>query len=376
MGTSVKVLHLIDSAGVYGAEAVVLALLENLGAHSIQGMLGCFGTPQGGPGELEAEARRRGLEVVALPIERGIDRRGMARVIEFARQNSVDILHAHGYKPDILLALTRSAGFRSLATAHGWSARPGDLRGAVYRALDSLALRAMDRVVAVSQYVRSDLIRRGVSAGKIITIHNGIVIDEMPTDHVDARARFGVPKEAFVIGAVGRLEEVKGYRYLIEGVASVGSALGDWRLLIAGEGQLRGELESLAASHGLADRIKLIGFQAPISRFLSMIDVFAMPSLSEGLPIALLEAMSQQRPVVCSRVGGMREVVQDRESGLLVSSGDPAAIAEALELIHRDRNLRSKLAANAKALVIERFSARSMALRYAQTYRDLVSGQQ
>lgn len=366
------VLHLIDSAGLYGAEQVVLMLLDELKESSVRCTLGCIREKSTEVPRIAEEAQRRAISVELFTMSRGFNLKGMARILRYTERNDVHIIHSHGYKPNILLSILPHKGVSVVSTVHGWSTQTGDTKGRIYQFIDSLALKKMDKVIAVSQSVFEDLLRRGVSRNKITTIYNGITFNDSENQHAGTtvRTEHGVSENTFVIGAVGRLAPIKGYEYLIEAMASAAKNIPDWKLFIAGEGPLKDDLVRKIAECGLTSHITLVGYQSPVSRFLSMLDVFVMPSLSEGLPIALLEAMSCGKPVLASSVGGIKEVVTNGENGVLLPAGDSEKLAQAIVAMYRNRELRDNFSRRGKALVVERFTAATMARQYLSVYQD------
>jgi glycosyltransferase involved in cell wall biosynthesis len=366
-----KVLHLIDSGGLYGAEKVLLALLEELKHSPFSCILGCIQESPDAPPEIAVRARQAGIPTVPFPMKRGFNLRGIRKITAFVRENGVNIVHNHGYKPNLFMAAVPRE-FKTLSTAH-LRARHTALKGRLYEWLDARALRRMDRVAAVSGAVAEDLARAGVPRDKIKLVRNGIpAILPSARNPSGIRERFGIPAGGFVIGAVGRLAKQKGHEYLLKAMASLPPGIRESHLVIAGEGPLRDSLERQIEELGLRRRVRLAGYIREMDEFLSMIDLYVLPSLFEGLPMSLLEAMQAGKPVVAAAVDGVPEVIASGEEGLLVPPGDIPSLAEAIGSLIRDSRKRERMALAGKKAVADRFSSRGMAEQYAVLYRELM----
>jgi glycosyltransferase involved in cell wall biosynthesis len=196
-----------------------------------------------------------------------------------------------------------------------------------------------------------------VDAGRIHVIPNAI--GEVATAHSAERrsairARFGIGDRDFVFGYVGRLSEEKGPAHLVRAAAEVGRSRA-LRLLVLGDGPLRAGLEAAAARAGLAGRAVFAGFQRDPAEWYPAMDAFVLPSITEGTPVALLEAMAHGIPVIASGVGGVPAVVSHDRSALLVPPGDPAALAGAMEALASSPELARTLAGAARQIVEQRY---------------------
>lgn len=371
---STKVLHLIDSGGMYGAERVVLTLLDELKGSAFQGILGCIRESDSETPGIAIEAQRREVGVVLFTMKRGLSLSGIMKIMRFVKSNNIRIVHCHGYKPNILFSSIPHRGVKILSTVHGWAKRTNGLKGRTYEFLDSIALRRMDRIVAVSNAVFNDIARRDIRKEKIALIYNGIDLGgyDMHPSCGNIRTEYGIPARAFIIGAVGRLAAVKGYQYLIDAMVSVVREIPDCRLLIAGDGPLKESLSEFIADRNLSPYVSLIGYHNSISRFLAMINLFVMTSLTEGLPIALLEAMACRKPILATAVGGIPEAIDNGRGGVLVPPGDSGAIAAGIAKLYREKVRGIEMGERGRAIIEEKFSAKRMADQYVSIYDGLV----
>jgi glycosyltransferase involved in cell wall biosynthesis len=262
-----------------------------------------------------------------------------------------DIVHVHGYGgANFGRPLARRIGAKLVLHEHAAFPRVPPYQVPIDFAMSGLT----DAGIAVSHTTKDFMARRRfVPEGKIRVVFNGAPLDEFkpaPADRVAAeRRRLGLPDGARVLGTVGRLDAQKGVRYLLDAMPEVVARHPDVRLLVVGEGELMEAHREQAQALGLADRVVFAGFSTEIPLLQSVMDVQVFPSLFEGTPLTLFEAMSMARPIVATDVDGLGEVLRDGDTGLLVPPADPAALATALVRVLDDPGLAAGLAARAQA---------------------------
>jgi len=287
------------------------------------------------------------------------------------RAERPDVLHTH--QLGALLYAGRAARRARVPlvvhTEHG-KHYAGRLR---WRLLGRFAARSARRVFAVSGDIGRELCGCGIaSPTKVIHVPNGVDADrfELADGPGELRREFGLPADGPVIGTVGRLTALKRQDVLLKGFARLEHPTA--RLLIVGDGPAREELVNLAARLGITNRVVFAGYREQPERAVGAMDVFALTSESEGMPLAILEAWAAGKPVVASRVGGVPELVADGRTGLLFSAGDDAEAARLLSRLLTDRPLAAALGAAGRALVRERYDTRVMAATYVRHYRALL----
>lgn len=360
------VLQLRSSAGLYGADNVVLSLVPALASHGFEPTLLCLQNPLHDEQPMLERARALRLPVRMLPCSGRLDRRTIASVRVHLKAQPDAIVHVHDYKSAFYAFLARGFGRQPIvATCHGPFADHGAL--ALYHRIELALTRRADRVCAVSAALEQELQARGVAASRVVLIENGIdTLRFRPgVAPMDLAAR-GVPPGRRVIGTAMRLAEEKNPVGLVEAYAAARSGFGHCALVVAGDGPLRGAMQARAQALGVADELHLLGACRDLERFYAALDVFVLPSFSEGLPLALLEAMACERPVVASAVGQVPQVLAGLEAGL-VAPGDVPALAQAL----RAAITQPPAAAPLRQRVIERFSVQRMAADYAAVYEQL-----
>lgn len=316
-------------------------------------------------GEMIAEIETLGVNVHVIGTKSSSPA-GFFRLVRIFRESGAKIAHFHNPLPVFLGA--PAAAFCGIPvrilTEHSLDYR-GRAGGRVATAAYSAFRRRMDRVIACSDEVRASH-SNDIDPGRLVTIPNGVDIDYFRTAE-NTRGN----GEEFRICAVGSLTEHKGYRYLIDSVRILVSKGVPARLTLAGEGPLRKELERRAEGAGIGDRVTLVGQVKDVRGILSSSDVIAGSSLREGLPIGMLEAMASGLPVVTTDVGGNREAVVDKETGLLVPARDPAAIAAALETLWRNRDMMLAMGREGRARAEALFSAERLVSDTEKIYDSL-----
>lgn len=364
MTSPVRVLQVIGSTGLYGAERWILALLHHLPPDRARAAIVNLTDRRGGVSPLVHEARARGLSAMDLDTGGRFNPAGAVRLARLARQQRCAILHSHGYKADVLAVLAaRLAGLTVISTPHGWS-RERDLRLALYESFGRLVLRFADHVCPLAPELYEGLLRSAVPARKLRLIPNAVDIDE-----VDGVAPVGERRDGeTIVGYVGQLIRRKNVGCLIEAIAQVARERSDVRLVIVGAGPLRGELEQMVARLALADHVRFLGYRADGVGLLKTFDLLALPSWEEGIPRCLMEAMAARVPVVASDIPGNRALVDDGNTGVLFRPDAPGELAATILALIESPERRKAMVERARARVCRDFSPQRLAADYAGLY--------
>jgi glycosyltransferase involved in cell wall biosynthesis len=286
-----------------------------------------------------------------------------------------DIVNAHLFRSTAVAApLAKLRGVRAVVETYhgreGW--RHGFPRGSFLP--DRLVSLAVDRVIAVSEAARRFLVRgKGYAAHKIVVVPNGRDLARFrPGAHrAEGRKEFGLDEAVPLVGVLGRLETQKGHTYLLSAWPAVTAEFPDARLLVLGDGSLRESLERQARDLGVAANVIFAGFRADVPHMLDAIDVLALPSLYEGMPLTAIEASAMARAVVATAVDGTPDVIRDGLTGLLVPPADPAALAIAVARVLRDRAAAERMGRAGRDHVLSRFSLTRQVEATTRVYRDV-----
>ena len=361
-----NVMQLISSRlGYYGAERVVVTLSSALEEMGVKSFVGAFQNgPKHGCLEVLDQARMRGVETASILCKGRLDRKAIDTIRDIVARHNIDVVHCHGIKADLYALLAASQDVALVSTCHLWvfdSAKSWTIS-----ALERCMLHGIDRVVAVSDHIIPQLRRFGLKAE---VVNNGIDLE--PYANSSSRFRKSMHWcERPVVGAIGRLADQKGLQYLLRAAAELLKDIPNAVFVFAGDGPEQTHLEAEAKSLGIKEAVHFIGVRDDIPDILASIDVLAMPSLSEGLPMALLEAMASAKAVVTTPVGAIPRVIENESNGMLVTPGDVKSLTDALRVLLNSSELRLTLGRNARETVTSRFSAASMANQYLKIYRE------
>jgi L-malate glycosyltransferase len=288
-----------------------------------------------------------------------------------------DLIHSHGYRADVIgWVVARALNLPIIATCHGFITN--DRKLTFYNTIDRFILRHFDRVIAVSSGIGRSLIDSGVKEKNICIIPNAVKATCDEKDLLELRSSkrdlMGLKERDFVCGYVGRLSKEKGLRYLIEAASGLLNYKITIKLAIIGEGIQREELELLSRQKGIDKSITFMGFQRDVQSWLPAFDLFVLPSLMEGTPMALLEAMLYGLPVVASNVGGIPDVIKSGENGILVSPGAPQEIGSAISLLFSSKELRSKIGEKGRETAQEKYSMKQWIQKIETEYFRVLGG--
>jgi len=232
----------------------------------------------------------------------------------------------------------------------------------------------VDRYVAISRAIKNVLEKDGIDGNRIEVVHSGIDLARVAgADGAAVRAELGISEDAPVIGTVAHFAWHKGLEYLVDAARMVADEIEGVKIVLVGTGGLEEAIRQRAAASGADDGIVFAGFRTDIPQCLAMFDVFTMPSLMEGLCTSILDALAARKPVVASRTGGIPEIVENGETGLLVPPGDAAALAGALIRVLREPDLAVRMAERGRRKVREQFSIDAMVAGNIGVYERLLA---
>jgi len=317
------------------------------------------------------EADTNGIETRVFHCDDRFSLRVMMDLRRLIHQRGIEIVHSHGYKSNFYALGATGKRVPLVATNHNWLKYHWRL--VAYSLLDKWLIRYFDRIVAVSDLIRKEMIEAGIPESKITVIDNGVDVGEI-SRQVRQSSPGEIPPAGDItktVGTIGSLKEEKGIRFLLEAAFRVIPNARRVKFVIVGDGPLREELEHLVASRGAGGDIVFTGYQSDVYKLLATFDLFVLPSVKEGLPMVLLEAMAAGIPVIATRVGAVPRVIADGVNGLLVSPGNSDQLQIAIEGLLTNPSLASSIAACGCATVQENFSSESMFSKYYTTYQDL-----
>lgn len=329
-------------------------------------------------GLMADELRAAGYAVEVLARRPGFDLACARRLARLLAAHNVRVIHAHQYAPFFYAAMGRLLAWRDIPivfTEHGRDYP--DFRRIKRVLANHCLLRRRDRVVGVGQCVGRALREfEGIDPRRIEVVYNGIDVAAYgdPGEQREAvRQSLGLADDEVAIIQVARLNVLKDHPTAIRAMAQLVTHAPRAKLLVVGDGEERQKIESLIGELGISRNIQLLGTRRDIPRLLAAADVFLLSSISEGIPLTLIEAMAAGLPCVSTAVGGTPEVIVDGQTGLFARPRDPEDVAAKLAVLLADGSLRQSMGARGRERSRELFSDQQMHLAYQQFYRDLTS---
>ncbi|TLZ20793.1 MAG: glycosyltransferase [Gammaproteobacteria bacterium] len=372
-----RILHLIHSEGVYGAELILLYLAREQQQRGHEPLVGSIRDPRTEQTPFEALAQSWGLPVVGIRIASRPTPPVVRSLLRTVHEVAPDVLHSHGYKANILLGpLPRRLRGPMIATLHGWTAARTFSALWLYERLDRLSLRRIDSVVVVARCMLQLAALRGVAPARQRVIENGIPPRDVRLADLAARGVAPLPGELVeftarrpTLVAIGRLAPEKRFTLLLEAFARArAQSGGSHQLLIVGEGPERRVLARRIAVLRLAGSVRLAGYVDGADRLLARAAGFVISSRTEGLPLALLEAMQWRVPILASAVGAIPELLDEGRRGRLVAADDLAALTCGLQSLMSGDCSAGEAIASASQAVSARYTSARMAEEYLAAY--------
>lgn len=372
----IKLLHIADTADRGGGETYLFLLANRLARDRYAVSVFCPSE-----GLLPQRLRKIGIPVVHFEIPRLLSPAALVRLMRLFQQHRPDIVQSHGARTNFYATLAgRWARVPIIVcTIHNslYDYPISHIRRSLYLMGQRLTFALSDQILCVADALAQDLTgRSGRDPGKIRVIQNGVDLEAFDPETVDGstvRREFGLEKDTPLIGIVGRMTPQKGHLDLLTALPQIKATIPTVKALIVGDGPLRDELVERARRHRLDDCCIFTGMREDIPNIMGALDVVVLPSLSEGLPFILLEAMAMGKPVVATRVNGISEVVEDGVTSLLVPPRAPERLARAVIALLTNRELGSRLGVAARQHVERRFSLALMMQQVERLYEELLA---
>jgi glycosyltransferase involved in cell wall biosynthesis len=243
----------------------------------------------------------------------------------------------------------------------------------IFILLERITASITDRIITLTEREKKDHLRFSIALEeKFTVIHSGVDLSKFSGVQIDAfqtRNKLGIPENAFVIGTVGRLTAVKGHKFLLEAASEMVKENHNAFFVFLGDGELLNELTKMASVLRIENKVKFLGWRSDVADVMSTFDVFALPSLNEGMGKVLVEAMAMGKPIIASDVGGIPDLVQPGENGLLVPPEDAAAIADAIKYLYNDSEKRMNVGKKGRAIAAH-YDVKTMIEKISRLYRE------
>lgn len=368
--TKPTICQVLHSLNVGGAEVLAREFARQ-SATEFRTVFACL-DELGGMGDC---LREEGYPIEVLGRHSGLDLSVSRKLRAFCIRENVSLLHAHQYTPFFYASLARTWRWRRplLFTEHG--RHYPDHRSWKRVLANQWLVGKKDRVVAVGQHVKNALIENeGIPERKIDVVYNGIDVERFYKDPVvrgQVRNELGVTDDRFVVLMVSRLNPLKDHATTLRAWRNL-SASGALELVIVGDGEEREAIERMIDGYGLRDSVRLLGLRNDVSRLLNAADAYLMSSVSEGIPLTLIEAMAIGVPCVATDAGGTKEVIDRSVVGSVVPIGDDQQLAAAVKKLVADRRLAAAIGKAGQARVRQLFASETMHRKYHDLYRKML----
>jgi glycosyltransferase involved in cell wall biosynthesis len=364
-----SILLFSTGSGPGGAERLVNRLATAFNDSSYRSLVCLFR-----PGWLQEQCENDEIPTRIIPNKGIFDLAWLRRFLALLKAEQVRLIHAHEF--DAIVHGTLAAAIARIpiiATIHGknyyWERAS---RRMAYRIVSRYA-----RMVTVCEDLKRFVtLRTGIPGHLIHVVYNGIqpLPDTEPAEQARLRSEIGLAGHDQIVGAVGSLYPVKGHRFLLEAVPTIVRDCPRAKFLLIGRGDQEAALKDMVKKLGIEEFVYFLGLRQDVPKLLSILDVFVLPSLSEGLSVAALEAMASGKPVVATRVGGNPELVEEGKTGMLVPSEDSAALATSITALLRDNDRAKILGHNGRVRVNQRFQLNIMMDQYRNLYEHCMGG--
>lgn len=369
----INILHVYQNSKIGGIQNQILHILGGYDKDRFNPAFCCLGPPMG----MREEMEKRGIDFIALNRKRyskfspGI----ILDLYRLIKKKNVHIIRTHKYRSNFYGRIAAWLARVPVIISSEHNIYVYKEKRLVRRITNYVLSGITDLMVAVSDAVAKDLIKYdGIDQSKIITLHNGVDTDRFDGKEksINIRLELRLGINDFVLGFIGRLVPNKGLHYLIDEVSILKKEHDNIKLLIVGDGSLIDSLKRKVKKLDLIDNVQFAGERRDIVDILSCIDIFVMPSVKEGLPNALLEAMAMRRPVIATNIGGIPEVVENNKTGILIESGKPKALAESVKRLKENGELARSMGNEARIHILDKFSIVSAVEKWQSLYVSLL----
>ncbi len=363
-----KIFHLRSSSFIGGPEKQIIRLLS--ASRKYKHVVGSF-VVNAESNELINYAKKFDLETVTLKVNSSFDPRCVFQLYQYVKRQKVDVVCTHDYRANFICNIIRCLlPVKQIAFFRGWTGE--NTKITIYEKLDSLILKRLDGVVAVASHKVEEMVRIGVNEEMISIIPNSIEVEDLNgISYQDIRGKYNISRRKRVVGTVGRLSVEKGHRFFMEAIPLILKEHSDIVFIIVGEGVEAQALFRLSEQWSIEDKVIFTGWQEDPLSFIKCMDIFVLPSLTEGLPNVLLEAAALEVPIVSTSVGGCGDIVINGKTGVLVEPRNPSSISAAVSNLLSNPTLAAGFAEAGRKHIEKEFNVASSVTKYEKLVDSL-----
>jgi len=365
-----KILHLRASTSFGGAEKLMLSCFKKMKQEDFSLFLLGIVKKKRENSSIVEKARESGIASFYLYYRWKFGIYSVFSLVSFLKKNQITIVHSHGYRENILVFFSSwLCDVWKISTVHGWTTHGWRKR------IDKIILKRFDIITVPSEEIVDELIQAGIKKEKITLLRN--VIDpealEDRSQSLSFRKEFNIPQDMFTVTYIGRISPEKGLHYLLESASHVKEKIPGIKIVIAGDGTELDILKNHVRKTGLENHVIFTGYREDVGSILRASDVFVNPSLTEGFPLSILEAMYCKVPVVATAVGGIPEIMKTGESGILIEPRNSEELADALVMLFKDSKARERISQNAYRIVTQEYLIDNYCIKLKEVYNRTYS---
>jgi glycosyltransferase involved in cell wall biosynthesis len=365
----IKILHSIRQADFGGGETHLRYLVTNLNPKKFDSVILTFSG-----GQLLSEFENRGWKTYHLNSKIPFDLRLLNKINSIISEEKIDLIHAHGTKgASNVVVSAKTSRLPLIYTVHGWSSHKGlnQINHRIRKRIERYICENSATVICVSKANYDDAPL--TNKENFTVIHNGIdTVKYSPKNRKKIRTELGIDSNTFIIGYLVRLTYQKNPFTLLKAFQILTEKFNDIKLMIVGEGELKNEVINFINKNYLDDKVISFPYRSDVNVLLNAIDCYVLPSLWEGLPYGLLEAMSMGVPSIASKADGIPEVIDDNVNGILVDPKNHNQIADSIERIKTDNSFYSYISKNARYTIVSKFDLNQMIERTERVYEKVI----
>jgi glycosyltransferase involved in cell wall biosynthesis len=365
----INVVHLVEELTIGGLEKTLTAVVLNLNKKKYNVSVWCL--REGG--FFADKLVKEGIDVNILHISTSRNPLSIYKLYRLLKSHKFDIIHTHAYSAGTIGRMSAFLAGVPVIISHNQNIY--NYYNKYYHFVERLLSYITDGIICVSDVVKKFANEtQGIDTKKLVTIYNGIenVRSVSGKETSGLRKELGIPVNYSVIGTIAQFSEKKGLGYLIRSASILLKLRKDVNFLLVGDGTIMGELKQLCHNLKIGENVIFAGERGDIPEMLSLIDIFVLPSIREGLPLAILEAMACGKPVIATNVGGVPEVIKNGINGILVQPKDPDALHNAMKELLNDAAKRKKMGREGMDICAKSFSSKVMVDRIEELYETLL----
>ena len=369
--SAIRVLEVIRQGQIGGGESHLLDLIDGFGP-TVNPLVLAFT-----PGHMIDLLTARGVECTVIETGKAFDPKVIRDINQLIRDEKIELIHAHGSRAaSNMLVSAWQSHLPLVYTVHGWSFHQDQskLIHSLRKYSEKVICSRSQQVICVSESNRVTGVEE-FGLKNAMVIENGVNLNKfLPhPERTKIRSEFGFSDDDFVAGFIGRMTIQKDPINYLKAIGLAHQKDPRVKGLLIGDGDMKAETDAFIQSNQMASFVRTDGFRTDVPELLNAIDVFCLPSLWEGLSIALLEAMASARPVVVTPTDGAKEIIQDQHNGCIIGFNEPQALAAQLQLLLNDEKLRQKLGANARQLILDRFDSSQVSRQVEKLYQEITA---